>query len=323
MAAGLVDRVQMTIFPVITGQTGLEPIFQWCAATSTGCRSRAGRSTVTSKSSSIDPPSIDRYGFADDPCCLHWKSHGGLRHSAPSRPHVRPGEPSRREPRAVARRAYGCRRHALAVPAGRSRMSTPVFRVRAPAVSALKIAVRLPGAPPLDRHRRRRACRRCLDHLRIGGRPGCAPGARGPAGLAVRIDAAAPGAEAGPDHGCWTWWGTSQSPQTCGAVARQLAPRRSRCTPTTPSSPWAPRSRCRTRWHWTGARISVHLLRHDERLAARARRRRLPRHRGPLRRLWLSADGARTARLPTPGTMPVTAVGETRTRPTPRPEARP
>jgi dihydrofolate reductase len=28
MAAGLVDRVQVTIFPVITGQTGAEPIFQ-------------------------------------------------------------------------------------------------------------------------------------------------------------------------------------------------------------------------------------------------------------------------------------------------------
>ena len=27
MAAGLVDRVQITLFPVITGQTGLEPIF--------------------------------------------------------------------------------------------------------------------------------------------------------------------------------------------------------------------------------------------------------------------------------------------------------
>ncbi|MCU7723347.1 maleylpyruvate isomerase family mycothiol-dependent enzyme [Actinoplanes sp. KI2] len=26
--------------------------------------------------------------------------------------------------------------------------------------------------------------------------------------------------EAGPDRGCWTWWETSQSPQTCGAVAR-------------------------------------------------------------------------------------------------------
>jgi hypothetical protein len=27
-AAGLVDRVQVTLFPVITGQTGLDPIFQ-------------------------------------------------------------------------------------------------------------------------------------------------------------------------------------------------------------------------------------------------------------------------------------------------------
>jgi dihydrofolate reductase len=31
MAAGLVDRVQMTLFPVITGQTGLDPIFQGAA----------------------------------------------------------------------------------------------------------------------------------------------------------------------------------------------------------------------------------------------------------------------------------------------------
>ena len=28
MSAGLVDRVQVTIFPVITGRTGVEPIFQ-------------------------------------------------------------------------------------------------------------------------------------------------------------------------------------------------------------------------------------------------------------------------------------------------------
>jgi dihydrofolate reductase len=28
MAAGLVDRVQVTLFPVITGQTGAEPVFQ-------------------------------------------------------------------------------------------------------------------------------------------------------------------------------------------------------------------------------------------------------------------------------------------------------
>jgi len=31
MAAGLVDRVQVTLFPVVTGQTGREPIFQGAA----------------------------------------------------------------------------------------------------------------------------------------------------------------------------------------------------------------------------------------------------------------------------------------------------
>jgi dihydrofolate reductase len=31
MAAGLVDHLQLTLFPVITGQTGLEPIFQGAA----------------------------------------------------------------------------------------------------------------------------------------------------------------------------------------------------------------------------------------------------------------------------------------------------
>ena len=31
MAAGLVDRVQLTIFPVITGRTGVDPVFQGAA----------------------------------------------------------------------------------------------------------------------------------------------------------------------------------------------------------------------------------------------------------------------------------------------------
>ena len=31
MAAGLVDRVQVTLFPVITGQTGDDPIFKGAA----------------------------------------------------------------------------------------------------------------------------------------------------------------------------------------------------------------------------------------------------------------------------------------------------
>jgi dihydrofolate reductase len=31
MAAGLVDRIQLTIFPVITGRTGVEPVFEGAA----------------------------------------------------------------------------------------------------------------------------------------------------------------------------------------------------------------------------------------------------------------------------------------------------
>jgi dihydrofolate reductase len=31
MAAGLVDRLQVTVFPVITGQTGADPIFHGAA----------------------------------------------------------------------------------------------------------------------------------------------------------------------------------------------------------------------------------------------------------------------------------------------------
>jgi dihydrofolate reductase len=31
LSAGLVDRIQLTIFPVLTGQTGTEPIFQGAA----------------------------------------------------------------------------------------------------------------------------------------------------------------------------------------------------------------------------------------------------------------------------------------------------
>ena len=60
MAAGLVDRVQVTLFPVITGQTGLDPIFQG-AEDSTWSWSTIGRSTDTSKSSPTDlPPLTDR-----------------------------------------------------------------------------------------------------------------------------------------------------------------------------------------------------------------------------------------------------------------------
>ncbi|MFF2013595.1 maleylpyruvate isomerase N-terminal domain-containing protein [Streptomyces sp. NPDC058195] len=86
--------------------------------------------------------------------------------------------------------------------------------------------------------------------------------------------------ETGPDRGCWTWWGASQSPQTSGAVARHQL-QEARRTPTTPSSPRAPRSRCRTSGTRRCGRVPAHLLRDDECLAPRARRRRLPHRRGP------------------------------------------
>ena len=61
--------------------------------------------------------------------------------------------------------------------------------------------------------------------------------------------------EAGPDRGCWTWWGPSESPQTSGAVTRHQL-QEARRTPTTPRSPWASRRRCRTRQHSTASRSS-------------------------------------------------------------------
>ena len=54
MAAGLIDRVQVTLFPVITARTGTEPIFKG-EASSTLSFWRAARSTVISKSSSTGP----------------------------------------------------------------------------------------------------------------------------------------------------------------------------------------------------------------------------------------------------------------------------
>ncbi|WP_328929779.1 MULTISPECIES: maleylpyruvate isomerase N-terminal domain-containing protein [unclassified Streptomyces] len=70
--------------------------------------------------------------------------------------------------------------------------------------------------------------------------------------------------EAGPDRGCWTWWGRSQSPQDSGGVARHRV-----------------------------QETAVHTY-DDQRLAAQARRLRLPRRRGPLlarhgRRQWRTA----------------------------------
>lgn len=108
--------------------------------------------------------------------------------------------------------------------------------------------------------------------------------------------------QSGPDRGCWTWWGTSQSPKTCGAVARhqlqevtvhtydaQLTVGAAQplpdevaldgvedflftCCATT--SPW-PHEPAVVDYHATEGRSW---------------------------RLWLSAEGARSARLPEAGT---------------------
>jgi len=87
MAAGLVDYVQVTLFPAISGQTGRNRSSR-VRPTSTWNWSRAGRSTATSKSSSTDLPSIDLYGFEEDPSCLHPSMHptpGGRERSTAAR----------------------------------------------------------------------------------------------------------------------------------------------------------------------------------------------------------------------------------------------
>ena len=66
MAAGLVDRVQVTLFLVITGQTGVDPIFQGAADFDLELI-EAGRSAATSKSSSTGPPCISESNPAPHP----------------------------------------------------------------------------------------------------------------------------------------------------------------------------------------------------------------------------------------------------------------
>ena len=57
--AGLVDLVQVTVFPVITGQTGVEPVFQGAADFDLELiESRTLDGHI--QGSSTDPPSIDR-----------------------------------------------------------------------------------------------------------------------------------------------------------------------------------------------------------------------------------------------------------------------
>lgn len=113
--------------------------------------------------------------------------------------------------------------------------------------------------------------------------------------------------EAGPDRGCWTWWGASQSPQTCGAVARhqlqEIAVHTYDAQITVGASQLLPdvvaldgvdeflSTCCATTsaWPHKPAAVDFHATE------------------GRSWRLSLSADGARAARLPTPGTMSANA----------------
>ncbi|WP_329166390.1 maleylpyruvate isomerase family mycothiol-dependent enzyme [Streptomyces sp. NBC_01717] len=116
--------------------------------------------------------------------------------------------------------------------------------------------------------------------------------------------------EAGPDRGCWTWWGMSQSPQTCGAVARHQLHEVAVHTYDAQVTLGAPQplpdevaldgvdeflSTCcatTSAWPHEPAAVDIHATE------------------GRSWHLSLSVDGARIARLPTPGTMPATAAGE-------------
>ncbi|MFG3204907.1 maleylpyruvate isomerase N-terminal domain-containing protein [Streptomyces sp. NPDC048192] len=106
--------------------------------------------------------------------------------------------------------------------------------------------------------------------------------------------------EAGPDRGCWTWWGASQSPRTCGAVARHQLQEISVHTYDAQLTAGAPQplpervaldgvedflfTCCATTaaWPHRPAVVDYHATE------------------GRSWRTWLSADGARTARLPAP-----------------------
>jgi uncharacterized protein (TIGR03083 family) len=116
--------------------------------------------------------------------------------------------------------------------------------------------------------------------------------------------------EAGPDRGCWVGWGDSQSPPTCGAVARHQVQEIALHTYDAQVTVGAPRplldevaldgvEECQftcvattSAWPHEPAAIDYHATE------------------GRSWRLWLSAEGARIARLPSSGTMPATAAGE-------------
>jgi uncharacterized protein (TIGR03083 family) len=116
--------------------------------------------------------------------------------------------------------------------------------------------------------------------------------------------------EVGPDRGCWTWWGPSESPQTSGAVARHQLQEAAVHTYDAQITLGAPQplpdeaaldgvdeflSTCcawTAPWPHEAAAVDFHATE------------------GRSWRLSLSAGGARTTRLSTPGTTLAAAAGE-------------
>ncbi|MFE1857164.1 maleylpyruvate isomerase family mycothiol-dependent enzyme [Streptomyces anandii] len=116
--------------------------------------------------------------------------------------------------------------------------------------------------------------------------------------------------EAGPDRGCWTWWGASQSPQTCGAVARHQLQQLAVHTYDAQVTLGAPEPlpdevaldgveeflftcvATTSAWPHKPAAFDFHATE------------------GRSWRLTLDGDGARSTRVPAPGTTPVAAAGE-------------
>ncbi|AGZ42549.1 maleylpyruvate isomerase family mycothiol-dependent enzyme [Actinoplanes friuliensis] len=106
--------------------------------------------------------------------------------------------------------------------------------------------------------------------------------------------------EAGPDRGCWTWWGESQSPRTTGAVARHQLQQVAVHTYDAQVTIGAPQplpedvaldgvdeflTTCvatTAAWPHEPAIVDYHATE------------------GPSWRLWFTAEGAKTARLSTP-----------------------
>ncbi|MFJ8842347.1 maleylpyruvate isomerase family mycothiol-dependent enzyme [Streptomyces cyaneofuscatus] len=115
--------------------------------------------------------------------------------------------------------------------------------------------------------------------------------------------------EAGPDRGCWTWWGTSQSPQNSGAVARHRVQETALHTYDAQITLGAPQP----------LPVEVALDGVEEFLfTCNATTGAWP-HRptafdyhateGRSWRLTVDGDGARPTRIPVPGTVPATAGG--------------